>query len=1845
MSDSGNPNSQNDLGNISAAFSAVDLAPGSNGSPGKEMLQHLISLFADTVPLSIWITDADGIPQFLNKHWYEFSGTSGLPAFAAEIAAASIHPEDGPRVMAAFEAARGTGQPFEIEQRNRAANGQYRWFLNRATPYRDPGSGDVMFWFGVGIDIHDRKIAEAKLEVNEERLRLVQAAGGIGSFDLDLQKDELSLSPETYAMFGLSDGSPIDQNAWRELLHPADLAGTFEALKKSIAERSTFDHEYRVIRPDNGEVRWIVSRASILTDGDGEPWRLIGGNVDITEQKFAREDERFLFEVTEAIRVARDSEALMEDISVKLGRYLALHRCLFNEIDQVSDTEIVNRDYARDGESVAGTHKISAYSSETTGSMSSGQTIVNHDSSKDPRTAEFFESTYKDAKELAYISVPMMRDGEWVASLWCSDDRRRTWMNREVALVENIAERTWAAVERLRAERAERDQLRKALDATAKFESVFNQSGQFAGILDLDGRLIEANDLALTQCGFTRDDVLGKPFWQTGWWAGSAEVQKLIRTAAERARSGESFRAILPFWWADGSEHIIDLALYPIKDENGKVIFLHPTGIDITERRAIEETVRQASLMPEQNPNPVMRISGSGEVLYFNAAASPLLEHWRANGDRIEKSLLEQVRECYASATRGQTEISFQGRTIAVYLAPIKDAGYVNIYGADITERISIEEELRRSEEAFRTLTNASPAIVWVSDPTGAVTYFNDRWFELTGLTPGRSVGDAWLAAVHPDDRQDLEAKWEASVSRGAPYEGECRYLNSRGEYRWHSFRALPRRESDGRISGWYGVSVDVHEARTAAERIKISEERYRALTELSPQMVYLTRPDGSITYVNQFTVEWTGKKLEDLQNDQWAKLIHPDHRERIFSVWKTAVAVESEYEIDVPLLHVDGTYRTLYNKAFPIKDENGKVLYWIGTALDVEDRRRAEENLRESEQRFRQVSDSAPVLIWMTDAEKSFVWFNKPWLDFSGRRIEDETGSGWQSGLHPDDRERFENIFSMSFASKQEFAMELRLRRADGEYRWVLNQGVPRLTPAGTLLGYIGSCVDIHDRKATESALRRSEARLQLATQIGNYGTWDINFVEDQEIWSEKMFEIFGIRPTADRKITKSIYEPLIYAEDLSALHKTDSEAKANGGSFGAEYRIRRADTGETRWLDVAAHYFYDPEGKPRRVVGIAQDITERKLANEAIRASEERFKLAQEAGNVGVWDWDAASNTTFWSDRMWALYGEEPQADVPRGGFWADRVFPNDNERLQAVTNAAVEGRVSTLKEEFRINRSDGELRWLELIATIEFDDNGSPARMYGVNLDITERKNFAERLRSSEAQLRLVTDSIPALVSYIDKNERYMFVNERYSEWFGIDVEKVVGRTMTEVLGERARAQLGQNIEAVLSGESVSFESWLDYSGAGRKYVHVSYVSDLSEEGEVAGFYALVTDITAQKISEEKLRLTEDRMRTISESFTDYAIISMDAEGKIDSWNHGAENIFGFGTDEIVGRPGSVLFTPEDVEAGVYEAELRQARESGRSSDERWHVRKDGTRFFASGVTAPLFVDDELIGYAKISTDLTEKKRSAEALQRAYDEMENRVLDRTKELASMNEALMREISERQTAERQKIELLKRLVSSQEEERRRIARDLHDHLGQRLTALRLKLASLRDACKADEEIFERATRLQQIAELIDSEVSFLAWELRPSTLDELGFVDAIGAFVKEWSRHYEIDAEFHSAITVEARLDRDAETHLYRITQEGLNNIYKHAHAKNVSVIIERAGGEIVLIIEDDGAGFAQAEGRKDRKVNRGLGLNGMRERADLIGGSLDIESEVGKGTTLYVRIPIVTEQRNHQ
>jgi PAS domain S-box-containing protein len=390
----------------------------------------------------------------------------------------------------------------------------------------------------------------------------------------------------------------------------------------------------------------------------------------------------------------------------------------------------------------------------------------------------------------------------------------------------------------------------------------------------------------------------------------------------------------------------------------------------------------------------------------------------------------------------------------------------------------------------------------------------------------------------------------------------------------------------------------------------------------------------------------------------------------------------------------------------------------------------------------------------------------------------------------------------------------------------------------------------------------------------------------------------------------------------------------------------------------------------------------------------------------------------------------------------------------------------------------------------------------------------------------------------------------------------------------------------------------------------------------DNRIDGLAMTFHDISARREAEMQVRAGQQRLRLLIDSAVDYAIFTVSEAGEINTWNIGAERMFGYTADEIQGRPFAVLFTPEDRAADAPLQELKTAREQGRAIDERWHVRKDGTRLYCSGVTTRLSESGDA-GFAKIARDLTERREAELALSQAHAELEERVMQRT-------EQLQLEVRRRTAAQEEVSMLLRRLVTAQEDQRSRISRDLHDQLGQQLTALRLALERHRDQCAgAGGEDLDRAQRLTRD---IDDAVDFLAWELRPTVLDDLGLAAALPRYVEEWSAHHGVGARFEATGSIPGRLPPEVETAFYRVAQEALNNVTKHARASQVDVVLEGRDGEVKLIVEDNGTGFdVDAPGVNDR----GIGLAGMRERAALIGGTLQVES-TSKGTAVFLRVP---------
>jgi PAS domain S-box-containing protein len=392
--------------------------------------------------------------------------------------------------------------------------------------------------------------------------------------------------------------------------------------------------------------------------------------------------------------------------------------------------------------------------------------------------------------------------------------------------------------------------------------------------------------------------------------------------------------------------------------------------------------------------------------------------------------------------------------------------------------------------------------------------------------------------------------------------------------------------------------------------------------------------------------------------------------------------------------------------------------------------------------------------------------------------------------------------------------------------------------------------------------------------------------------------------------------------------------------------------------------------------------------------------------------------------------------------------------------------------------------------------------------------------------------------------------------------------------------------------------------------------------------------VEDSSLHAAAERAAKRSEESFQLLIHSVKDYAIIMLDRDGTILSWNEGAERLKGYRSEEIIGKNYDIFFNPEERQIGKAEAQLREAAKDGQSEDEGWLVRKDGWAFWANSVITALRDEQgHVYGFAKITRDMTERREREESIRMVNEHLEGRIQERTAELVQLNEALQSEVRERKSAEEQLRALAARQERVREDERTRLAREIHDALGQMCTALKMDIAWIAKRLpKEQRRLGEKSdAALRLVGDLIKS-LRRLSTELRPSTLDALGLVAALEWQAQQFEAHTGIRCQLFLP-EKDLEMDKERSTAIFRIFQETLTNVARHAGATTVQTSLVVGETKIALITHDNGAGF-------DVPAVRGrgsLGLLGMRERAHLLGGEFKISSSPGKGTTVVVHIPV--------
>ena len=582
------------------------------------------------------------------------------------------------------------------------------------------------------------------------------------------------------------------------------------------------------------------------------------------------------------------------------------------------------------------------------------------------------------------------------------------------------------------------------------------------------------------------------------------------------------------------------------------------------------------------------------------------------------KTLVEEWQSCLASGTPIDTEARVRRfdssyRWFLIRSNPLKDesGNILKWYGtcADIEDRKRGEEALRTRELSWRQIVDNIPGLVATTGALGEVEFLNRQTLEYFGKATEELKNWALMDAVHPDDLPRVIEARRKSIETGQIYEIEHRCRRADGVYRWFQVRGLPVRDAANNITAWYLLLTDIDDRKKAEEAQLSSERNLNLMINAIPAMVGVLRADGSILYVNQAATDYTGVTLEDMpKGDYRARTYHPEDYEKKREERRLALTRPVPFESEQRVLGKDGRYRWILSRYNPVLDEQGRVDRWYVAATDIDDRKKAEEALQASERDLSLMINAIPAMIHTARADGYLDYFNEPWLEYLGTTLDNVTGWKWTALVHPEDVDGIVAKWRACLATGEIFEHETRVRRADGEYRWMFHRKVPLRDKHGNIVRWYGTSLDVDDRKRAEAQVEQAYLRLAEAQRLSKTGSFITDLLADDHNWSEEAFRIFEFDPAA--KVTVGLIRDAIHPEDLPTFDAVIARGMT-GTDVDFGFRIV-TPRGTVKHLRGMARVMAQSGGRPM-FIGALQDVTENKLAEEALDRA--RSELAHAA------------------------------------------------------------------------------------------------------------------------------------------------------------------------------------------------------------------------------------------------------------------------------------------------------------------------------------------------------------------------------------------------------------------------------------------------------------------------------------------------------------------------------------------------------------------------------------------------------------------------------------------------------
>jgi len=975
--------------------------------------------------------------------------------------------------------------------------------------------------------------------------------------------------------------------------------------------------------------------------------------------------------------------------------------------------------------------------------------------------------------------------------------------------------------------------------------------------------------------------------------------------------------------------------------------------------------------------------------------------------------------------------------------------GAVGIF-LDITGRKRAEETLR--ERA--ALLDLAHDTVMVREMDGTIRFWNRGAVEMYGHSQQEAIGRVsheLLRTVFPQPLAEIEA----ILLREGRWDGELRHTRRDGAVivvasRW----ALQR--TNARSTRVMEINNDITERKRAEGELRASEQRFRVLAEAMPQIVWTAEATGVRDYYNPRALEYAGASLRNLTGWKWISIIHPEDREATLDAWRRAIATGQIYEIEHRLRRADGECRWHLTRAVPVRNDQGAVIQWIGTATDIHDRKMAEQELerrvaertaelRESQALMKSIVDSTSDLIWSVDPQHfGLLTFNSGLRDNLLQR-----GIHLRTGMRPEDvfadkdlADRWRAIYQRALAAGP-FTSDYESPTAGS-----MVVTVNLLKREGKVFGISVFAKDISQRVRAEKELHRLNRSLRalsasnqamvrardesellhgtcrILVEEGGYRLAWVGFAEQDEAKTVRPVAHAGVEEgyLASSRITWADTErgrgptgtairtgqPSVCQNMLEVPQLAPWREEAGRRGYAASCAVPIVVGGKS--IGALTVYSTVPEAfdvaEAKLLAELVEDLSyglqalrtraERRRMEEQLQTSEAMLKEAQSLALVGSWEWDVTSHRLTWSDELFRLYGLKPGEVEPTMEMFATFVLPENLPAVEREAQRALKD-YESVEFDFRIKRADGQVRVLQALCHPFMSPEGRVIAVQGTTQDVTERVEAEEALKAERQRFFAVLETLPPMICLLTADYHVAFANRAFRERYG---EARGRRCYDYCFGNSTPCEFCQTYDVLKTGLAHHWE----VSTPEGSVIDV-YDFPFTDVDGSPMILEMELDITEAKRAKEALEKANAYNRSLLEASLD-PLVTISPNGKITDVNSAAEKVTGCLRKELIGADFSNYFTaPEKARLGY-----QRVFKEGFVQDYELEVRhRDGSTTPVL-YNASVYRDQggEVVGVFAAARDITTRKRAEEEIRRLNEELEQRVRLRTAQLEASNKEL---------------------------------------------------------------------------------------------------------------------------------------------------------------------------------------------------------------------------------------------